>query len=265
MIDRQKFVMAVLDNVARVTHYELGEDGRSGGCDCIGLIIGALRMAGEKWTGTHGSNYAARNEMQGLWRLEDAADLIPGMVVYKSKTRNQDGYALPDKYKSGSDLNDYYHVGVVTMVNPLEITHCTGVQGGIKRDSNTKGWTHYGTLKKVDTNEQEAVKTVGNKTMYVVSSNGKPVKLRMNANKNSGWYSELPVGTTVEALPYESDTWYKVKHENVTGYMMKEFLSENAPVHDDAGTDIESDVGSVTLVLEKSVAHKLLKALEEVL
>lgn len=29
-------------------------------CDCIGLIIGALKLAGVSWGGIHGSNYAAR-------------------------------------------------------------------------------------------------------------------------------------------------------------------------------------------------------------
>ena len=36
-------------NAARVTAYHLGGDGRGGGCDCIGLIIGAWRMSGNTW------------------------------------------------------------------------------------------------------------------------------------------------------------------------------------------------------------------------
>lgn len=258
MIDRQKFVMAVMDNIARVTHYELGQDGRSGGCDCIGLIIGALRMAGEKWTGTHGSNYAARNEMQGLWRLEDAADLMPGMVVYKAKTRSQDGYALPDKYKSGSDLNDYYHVGVVTAIEPLEITHCTGVQGGIKRDKSASGWTHYGPLKKVSYVLEEVVE-MDNKTMYVQSDNGKPVKLRMNANRNAGWYTQLEVGTMVEVLGWENAEWYKIYVDGTYGYMLKEFLTDVPP----GSVEVEAD--EVHLILTREVAEKLLDALARAL
>ena len=257
MIERVKFVHSVLDNVSRVTHYELGQDGRNGGCDCIGLVIGALRMAGEKWTGTHGSNYAARNEMTNLWRLEDAADLMPGLVVYKAKTKSQQGYALPDKYKSGSDLNDYYHVGVVTAIEPLEITHCTGVEGGIKRDRSADGWTHYGPLKKVSYVEE--VGEMENKTMYVQSDNGKPVKLRMNANRSAGWYTQLEVGTMVEVLPWENAEWHKVYVDGMYGYMLKEFLTDAPP----GSVEVETD--DVHLILTREVAEKLLDALARAL
>lgn len=42
-----EFVAWINRNAARVTHYEKGGDGSGdGGCDCIGLIIGAWRMSG---------------------------------------------------------------------------------------------------------------------------------------------------------------------------------------------------------------------------
>ena len=258
MINRQDFVMRVLDNVARVTHYELGQDGRSGGCDCIGLVIGALRMAGEKWTGTHGSNYAARNEMQGLWRIEDAADLDVGMVVYKTRTKSETNYSLPDKYKGSGDLLDYYHVGVVTAVDPIEITHCTSVSGGIKRDISANGWSHFGPLKKVYY-VQEEVGDMSNATMYVTSDNGKPVKLRMNANRNAGWYTQLEVGTMVEVLPWENAEWYKIYVDGTYGYMLKEFLTDVPP------GSVEVVADDVHLVLTREVAEKLLDALARAL
>ena len=53
-----------------------------GTCDCIGLIIGAIRRAGGSWTGTHGSNYAARSEMTGLRRItKSASGLSAGEAV----------------------------------------------------------------------------------------------------------------------------------------------------------------------------------------
>lgn len=56
-ISTDAFLAAVQDNAARVQAYEHGHDGSDGLCDCVGLIIGALRLAGIKYSGTHGSNY----------------------------------------------------------------------------------------------------------------------------------------------------------------------------------------------------------------
>ena len=75
--------------------YRLGGDGSDGTCDCIGLVIGAIRRAGGAWTGTHGSNYAARYEMRELLPVTDAGELCLGDVVYKARTPGQAGYALP--------------------------------------------------------------------------------------------------------------------------------------------------------------------------
>ena len=83
--------------------YRLGGDGSDGTCDCIGLVIGAIRRAGGAWTGTHGSNYAARYEMRELLPVTDAGELCLGDVVYKARTPGQAGYALPEWYKSDPD------------------------------------------------------------------------------------------------------------------------------------------------------------------
>lgn len=71
-----------LDSIVRDNPaYKLGFDGRNGYCDCIGLIIGALRRAGGKWTGTHGSNWAARNAMVSMGR---SPRLELGAIMYKA-------------------------------------------------------------------------------------------------------------------------------------------------------------------------------------
>ena len=52
----QKF-LAMIDVIKRLNPaYKQPGDGSNGVCDCIGLIIGALRRMGLKWTGIHGSN-----------------------------------------------------------------------------------------------------------------------------------------------------------------------------------------------------------------
>ena len=81
MITLAAFLQGIRENVARIKRYESTGDGTGGGCDCIGLIIGAVRLAGGKWTGTHGSNYAARNEMRDFGRI---TDFYLGEIVYKA-------------------------------------------------------------------------------------------------------------------------------------------------------------------------------------
>jgi hypothetical protein len=260
MLSNEKFLNSVLQNAERVTHYQSGESGAGGGCDCIGLIIGALRLAGVKWSGTHGSNYAARNEMRVMNPLKFADQLRPGHLVYKGKAPGQSGYALPSKYASHIDKTDYYHVGVVVTVNPLKIVHCTSVEGGIKWDSSIGNWNYYGELDKVGLPEGDDTRMTV-KTMYVTSENGGKVKFRMNPNTNAGWYASLDVGTEVTVHEYESATWYKISYGGNTGFMMKQFLCDTKPTI--YSPVEESD--DVTLTMDRATAEKLLALLQEAL
>lgn len=132
----------------RPTYRQPG-DGSDGTCDCIGLIIGAVRRMGLKWTGIHGTNWAARREMSDLQPLKSASQLWEGAVVLKSRAPGHSRYKLPARYKTGKtyyngDLTDYYHAGVVTSLSPLTITHMSS--GGITRAHKLDGWTHVGHL-----------------------------------------------------------------------------------------------------------------------
>ena len=95
MITLDKFMRGVDEIVNSKPVYKSGGDGRAGECDCIGLIIGAIRRAGGEWRGTHGSNYAARNEMQ---TLESPPRLEVGAAVYKYHEPGQAGWNLPAAY-----------------------------------------------------------------------------------------------------------------------------------------------------------------------
>ena len=65
-----------LTNVQRIQaadpRYRLGRDGSDGYCDCIGLVIGAIRRSGGQWRGIHGTNWTARNAMHDLNPLRGA-------------------------------------------------------------------------------------------------------------------------------------------------------------------------------------------------
>lgn len=261
MITAAQFLDGVRKNVARVDRYELGQDGRNGACDCIGLIIGALRLMGETWNGTHGSNYAARNMMVSVQNIKED-EMMPGDIVYKAKWPGDSGYALPAKYKNDADQKDYYHVGVVTAVKPLEITHCTGVPGGIKRDSKLGNWTHSGKLWLVkDGEEVEQVAQI----MQVRSENGGPVFLRMNPNKDAGWYDRIPVGTLVEVTDWQgAEGWANVLVDmgyEMAGYMMREYLS---PVTAEPAAPPAQE-NTVTITVEKQLAQALMLALQDAL
>lgn len=64
-------------------NYRIGGSGTDGTCDCIGLIIGAVRRAGGGWNGMHGSNYAARKQMMDFAEIK-SADLFVGEIVFKA-------------------------------------------------------------------------------------------------------------------------------------------------------------------------------------
>lgn len=221
-----QFLSAVERNAQRVNEYSLGCDGSGGKCDCIGLIIGALRLAGLKWTGTHGSNWTARNAVTDLHRVSSAGSLIPGMVVFKAREPGEDRYSLPAAYRTSPDQRDYYHVGVVTSVNPLRITHCTSVPGGIKVDTVLGQWKYAGKLKQVNYEEDDPMETLYQ--AIVTAANGLPVRLRADASANAKVVEQIPVGTVVDVLEEGAD-WDRISDSGVEGFMMSKFLKKHDP------------------------------------
>lgn len=250
MISLSAFLDAIQRNVNRITHYQSGGDGSGGGCDCIGLIIGAIRLAGGTWKGTHGSNYAARNEMRTLGRISEP---FLGEIVYKAREPGESGYDLPAKYKDSGDLLDYYHVGVVTSVSPLTITHCTSVAGGIKRDSTLGQWRYGGELKLVDYGESdEPMETLYQATVTAVS--GRTVNLRANPSEKARVLKSVPVGSTVDVLEDADPVWARIAYNGITGYMMRKFLS----VQEDIDLCAELEQARDHLVNALEIIEKLL-------
>lgn len=236
--------------------YKQPGDGSNGVCDCIGLIIGAIRRMGLKWTGIHGSNYAARYQTVGLQYIERESQMELGDVVYKAAEPNgkvkmacnagykTHKYDLPKRYKQGNqyyngDLKDYYHVGVVTQVTPkLNITHMTSPH--MKVDTNLNGgWNYCGKAKPIVNavgsgskptettspviNPPENVATEGTYAI-VVSGNGGPVKMREYPSTSCRTWVNVKVGTKVEIID-PGEKWAKINGAGKKGwYMMAEFL-----------------------------------------
>ena len=241
--------------------YRLGGDGSDGTCDCIGLVIGAIRRAGGAWLGTHGSNYAARYEMRELLPVMDAGELCLGDVVYKARTPGQAGYALPERYKNDPDQRDYYHVGVVTAISPLEITHCTGP--GIVRDTKLSKWTYRGRLKKVDYDGTEVVETMV-QTAKVTAASGSAVKMRSKPSASDRLYWEVPVGAEVQVAEV-TGSWAKVRYGDRTGYMMTDFLALDAQEPPEVGGTAETMTGGELITVQRAALQAVYDALGSIL
>lgn len=255
MVANERFLSCAGEIADEGPKYRLGGYGRDGTCDCIGLTIGAIRRAGGAWTGTHGSNYAARYEIADLHRVS-ADELYPGMQLLKARDKGDSRWKLPSRYAGHADQRDYYHAGVVCSVSPLCIVHSTGtgLPSSIKRDSKLGAWLYGGRLKKVDYGASgvavdaavtvevvgaadapvgadvpvAAVEIAAAVTVATVwTQNGGKLKLRAKPTKACRLWWEIPYGAEVEVL--ETDTgsagWWKVRYGKKVGYCWQLYLA----------------------------------------
>ena len=244
MISLDDFMRAIDKNAARTKTYKQPGDGTNGECDCIGLIIGGKRLAGGKWTGLHGSNYAARYEVDYLMPIKNESEMFVGEIVFKAKQPGDDGYALPERYKNGGakyngDLIDYYHVGIVTKVKPLEVTHCT-TYGPIARDNKQGKWRFGGYLKGIDYGGISPAKDEVIDVVTLAGGNVKsPINMRESRSVLSRRLAEIPQNSEVELLEVGSE-WSRISYEGMTGYVLTKFVQ--------SGTDDKGNVSNTILV-----------------
>ena len=203
-------------------------DGSDGYCDCIGLIIGAIRRMGLKWTGIHGSNWAARKEIVGLEKVSNVNQLELGDIVLKGCNPGTSGYALPSRYKKGGqyyngDLVDYYHAGVVYSLNPFQIRH---MSNKMKIDTKLGQWNYHGKSRQL-VNASTAptpTPTPSSGTQAVlVAPSGSTVNMRRTPSLSGALITRLPLGTIVNII-FPGEEWCKVSYAKYTGYMMAKFL-----------------------------------------
>ena len=250
----QKFLSMVQKIKSLNPAYKQPGDGSDGTCDCIGLIIGAVRRMGLKWTGIHGSNYGARYQTVGLAYIASESQLELGDAVYKGVGRDGKGkrpcnagtfthsWDLPSRYFQGKeyyngDMNDYYHAGVVTQVNPLRITHMTSPSVKVDTSLGTNGkspWNYHGKVKPIvnaasdkptpaPTPTPAPIPSTGSEAI-VVSDNGSPVKMRQYPSSSCRTWINLKVGTKVTIVS-PGEEWAKINGGGKKGwYMMAKFL-----------------------------------------
>ena len=225
-ISVRNLLVKVEEIAAEEPMYRMGHDGSDGYCDCVGLIIGAIRRCGGQWRGLHGSNYAARKEIAGkLEPIIGTGGLQPGEVVLKAYEPGQGGYNLPEKYwprgeYSTGDLRDYYHIGIIESVYPLRIRHMTSPRA--RMDDRIGKWGWHGKLSKVDYTE------TGEKKMdEVIIAGGNqdaPVHMRKAASTKSEIITDIPQGSQAKLIE-GAGAWNLIEWNGKTGYVMSMFVN----------------------------------------
>ncbi len=106
------------------------------GIDCSGMFVRGYRRQGQRIY--HGSNTIWRKHLRDKGRIDSAADLRPGMAVFKWKQET------PSKFRD--DEGDFCHIGLVTSVNPLRIVHASTEGMKVRVDRRIGKWKYWGVL-----------------------------------------------------------------------------------------------------------------------
>ena len=206
-------------------------DGSDGYCDCIGYLIGSLRRTGLKWTGIHGSNWAARKEAVNLRKVTSVNDLEVGDMVLKACAPGTSGYALPARYKKGGayyngDLNDYYHAGLVYSKNPFQIRH---MSSKMTIDTKLGKWNYAARLKPLvnagayaEETSTVVIPSSGTQAKVTAPSGG-TVNMRKTPSLKGAIITRIKLGEIVEVVD-PGEEWCKIKYQKKTGYMMAQYL-----------------------------------------
>ncbi len=197
------------------------------GIDCSGAFVRAYRKYGQSIY--HGSNRIVRVYCKGVFRISSAGQLQVGMAIFKSRTNTANmkaEYKPGGKYYNPALPEDFYHIGLVTSVNPLKIINATTPVARV--DTKLSAWSHAGKLNAVDygtpgPNPDPTPDPVPS-TAIVTAPSGGTVNLRKRPTKSSVVLVRVPLGQQVTVLGAVDETWWKVKYQKTTGYMMQEFL-----------------------------------------
>lgn len=199
------------------------------GIDCSGMFVKMYRDQGAKIY--HGSNTIFREYCSETGKITSAKDLQVGMAVFKCKP-----WTDADKGNKwyGTEPGNLSHIGFVTSVNPLEITHCTSPVA--KTDSTIGKWAYWGKLKDVDygsdpgpspsPDPSPSPEPDPRRNMYTYAENGKPINLRVKASTKAKLVDKVPVGQAVTWMKDNGAGWAYVQWGWKKGWMMDCYLVE---------------------------------------
>ena len=116
----------------------------SRGIDCSGLFVRIFEDNGGKIY--HGSNTIWRKYTTRKGQLTSAAQLKPGMAVFKWNANT------PANFNDGQ--GDFQHIGIVASVSPLRIIHAASAGPKcVTTATKLSGWKYWAELKDVDYGE----------------------------------------------------------------------------------------------------------------
>lgn len=214
------------------------------GIDCSGMFVKMYREQG--YSIAHGSNSIFREYCSETGKITSEKDLQLGMAVFKRRDWKD---SEKDNRWYGTSPGDLYHIGFVTGVNPLEITHCTTPCA--KTDDKIGSWAYWGKLEKASYNVADIPDPISlQKTLYVHADNGKPVNMRIRPSYKADIVARVPVGEAV-TITNEENGWKYIKWQKNTGWMLDCFLCEDMPVvHSDPAPDVQT--GSTATVCSEN-------------
>lgn len=105
------------------------------GIDCSGMFVRAFRQQGGRIY--HGSNTIWRKHLSRKGAIGRSTVLRRGMAVFKWREEG-------DPQQDG--LGNFYHIGLVTQVDPLRIVHASTRGMCVRADTTADAWTHWGAL-----------------------------------------------------------------------------------------------------------------------
>lgn len=235
-IPAEKYCEGVNSIYTEKPTYKKGGDGSNGTCDCIGMCRGGLKREGvTDITNMGGTNQAARKAIEDLKPVSSAGNLQLGNVMLKTRDKDDPNMPLPDKYRKGGREYDpkwgetnFTHIGTVTGVHPLEITHMTSPTA--KKDSSLGNWKYCGKLPWVKHGEEpepepgpDPEPEPETEWATVVAEKGSTVKMRAKPSTSCRLYWDVPVGSTVMVLEKGAE-WTRIQWAGQAGYMMNRFL-----------------------------------------
>lgn len=198
------------------------------GIDCSGAFVYAYRQFGQRIY--HGSNRIIRRYCHDVFTIRSGSQLRVGMAIFKSRSdvsRMKAEYKPGGRYYDPALPNDYYHIGLVASVSPLQIINAT--PPAVRIDTDLSRWQCAGWLNAVDYENggtDESIEGAESKsTATVVAESGSTVNLRSAPSLDAVIRVRVPLGRTVEVLGETNDEWANVRYETYTGYMMRAFLA----------------------------------------
>ena len=265
--------------------YREGGLAKDGTCDCVGMVIAAMLRSGHAAYALKSSNYFARCQIDDMQSDISASDVYIGMVVFKRRYEGDARYKLPDRDNVGGryyngDLTDYYHIGVITGVDPLVITHCTSGGGvdGTTKDYKIGSWSCGGRLKGVDYDDYLPIGddeyTISEGDDSMVYENGVQAIVNQGKAGTSTWnlrsspddssrdnvVGSVPFGA--EITVYETaDGWGQIEYEGERSYLKTTGFTIKSDSDDtDSGTGDEATI-TITLTQAQANAIKAIAAL----